>query len=80
MPIPMLPQAAEDVMVKLFEDCNLCAIHAKRVTISEFHLGDVLMQWLCDFPVAFGACLLVCEAKAAHACAWLLLQCPRTYS
>ena len=21
-------------MVKLFEDCNLCAIHAKRVTIS----------------------------------------------
>jgi hypothetical protein len=24
----------EDFMVKLFEDCNLCAIHAKRVTIS----------------------------------------------
>ena len=23
-------------MVGLFEDCNLCAIHAKRVTISEF--------------------------------------------
>ena len=22
-------------MVHLFEDCNLCAIHAKRVTISE---------------------------------------------
>lgn len=27
-------QAMEDFMVKLFEDCNLCAIHAKRVTIS----------------------------------------------
>jgi hypothetical protein len=24
----------EDFMVHLFEDCNLCAIHAKRVTIS----------------------------------------------
>jgi hypothetical protein len=28
-------QATEDFMVHLFEDCNLCAIHAKRVTISE---------------------------------------------
>ena len=27
-------QSMEDFMVKLFEDCNLCAIHAKRVTIS----------------------------------------------
>ena len=25
--------AAEDYMVRLFEDCNLCAIHAKRITI-----------------------------------------------
>ena len=28
-------KATEDFMVHLFEDCNLCAIHAKRVTISE---------------------------------------------
>lgn len=28
-------QATEDFMVHLFEDTNLCAIHAKRVTISE---------------------------------------------
>ena len=28
-------QSMEDFMVHLFEDCNLCAIHAKRVTISE---------------------------------------------
>lgn len=27
-------QATEDFMVHLMEDCNLCAIHAKRVTIS----------------------------------------------
>ena len=27
-------QSMEDFMVHLFEDCNLCAIHAKRVTIS----------------------------------------------
>jgi histone H3 len=31
----LLLQATEDFMVHLFEDCNLCAIHAKRVTISE---------------------------------------------
>ena len=31
--IEVLQEAAEDVMVGLFEDCNLCAIHAKRVTI-----------------------------------------------
>lgn len=28
-----LQEATEDVIVHLFEDCNLCAIHAKRVTI-----------------------------------------------
>jgi hypothetical protein len=35
-------QAVEDFMVHLFEDCNLCAIHAKRVTISELHTEIVL--------------------------------------
>ena len=28
-----LQEASEDYLVKLFEDTNLCAIHAKRVTI-----------------------------------------------
>mmetsp|Transcript_34919 Transcript_34919/g.62784 ORF Transcript_34919/g.62784 Transcript_34919/m.62784 type:complete len:153 (+) Transcript_34919:60-518(+) len=28
-----LQEASEDFLVHLFEDCNLCAIHAKRVTI-----------------------------------------------
>ena len=28
-----LQEAAEAHLVGLFEDCNLCAIHAKRVTI-----------------------------------------------
>jgi len=28
-----MQEATEDFMVHLFEDCNLCAIHAKRVTI-----------------------------------------------
>ncbi|KAK9855175.1 hypothetical protein WJX84_001625 [Apatococcus fuscideae] len=28
-----IQEAAEDFMVHLLEDCNLCAIHAKRVTI-----------------------------------------------
>ena len=29
-------QATEDYIVHLFEDTNLCAIHAKRVTISKW--------------------------------------------
>jgi histone H3 len=28
-----LQEALEDFLVHLFEDCNLCALHAKRVTI-----------------------------------------------
>ena len=28
-----IQEAAEDYMVMLFEDTNLCAIHAKRVTV-----------------------------------------------
>ncbi len=34
-------------MVKLFEDCNLCAIHAKRVTIS---------AWRCCCACAWPSC------------------------
>jgi histone H3 len=32
-----LQEAAEDYLVSLFEDTNLCAIHAKRVTIRKSH-------------------------------------------
>lgn len=39
-------QASEDFVVHLFEDCNLCAIHAKRVTISECDLEPVLAMRL----------------------------------
>jgi histone H3 len=28
-----LQEATEAYMISLFEDCNLCALHAKRVTI-----------------------------------------------
>jgi histone H3/H4 len=38
----LLLQATEDFMVHLFEDCNLCAIHAKRVTISKWHLRSCM--------------------------------------
>ncbi|KAI3399877.1 hypothetical protein diail_5388 [Diaporthe ilicicola] len=33
--IQALQEAAEAFLVHLFEDCNLCAIHAKRVTIMQ---------------------------------------------
>lgn len=33
-----LQEATEDFVVHLLEDCNLCAIHAKRVTISKLLL------------------------------------------
>ena len=33
---PVVLQATEDFIVHLLEDCNLCAIHAKRVTISKY--------------------------------------------
>ena len=31
--IGILQEAAENFLIQLFEDTNLCAIHAKRVTI-----------------------------------------------
>ncbi|KAJ6334635.1 hypothetical protein OIU78_011496 [Salix suchowensis] len=33
-----IQEAAEDFIVHLFEDGMLCAIHAKRVTLSEWDL------------------------------------------
>jgi histone H3/H4 len=39
-------QATEDFAVHLFEDCNLCAIHAKRVTISKCMCWAV-PQYMC---------------------------------
>jgi histone H3/H4 len=35
--IEALQEAAETYLVSLFEDTNLCAIHAKRVTIRKSH-------------------------------------------
>ena len=37
-------QSTEDFMVHLLEDCNLCAIHAKRVTISAFFTAVPVLQ------------------------------------
>ena len=41
--IAALQEAVEAELVKLFEDANLCAIHAKRVTIrkSDTHLKQL---------------------------------------
>jgi histone H3 len=47
-----LQEAAEDYLVHLFEDTNLCAIHAKRVTIMprDFHLARRLRGGGIDRP------------------------------
>ena len=39
--VAALQEAAEAYLVALFEDANICAIHAKRVTIfpSDIHLS-----------------------------------------
>lgn len=42
-------QAAEDFLVQLMEDAMLCAIHAKRVTLSE-----------CYFQLKLFGCYLTC--------------------
>ena len=58
-------QATEDFMVHLFEDCNLCAIHAKRVTISALLPLSACVTQLCDtpsFPCSFPPLSCACWA------------------
>lgn len=42
-----LQEAAEAHLVGLFEDCNLCAVHGKRVTImpKDMHLARRIRGW-----------------------------------
>ena len=40
-----LQEAAEAFLVRLFEDTNLCAIHAKRVTIMPKDMKLALRIW-----------------------------------
>ena len=55
-----LQEAAEAYLVSLFEDTNLAAIHAKRVTIQPKDLVSVL-HWLRFTPHAYK--LLVAGAR-----------------
>jgi len=66
-------------MVKLFEDCNLCAIHAKRVTISALprlfsHVSETrlphclgCLHLLRALPVALPQCRRTCSWHGAFA-------------
>ena len=71
-------QSMEDFMVKLFEDCNLCAIHAKRVTISACLYGlHPLLRLLTR------ANFCPCSAQGPAACAphpWAHLRRERVLS
>ena len=74
---PMLesaaPQATEDFMVHLFEDTNLCAIHAKRVTISK---PSSLLLCIVKIP-SHGNLVCGSMISCSHHC---LVQCPRICS
>lgn len=64
-----LQEATEDFIVHLLEDCNLCAIHAKRVTISEWAAVGV-RWWRVTTPLAWicSAAERMCSAaeRKAH--------------
>lgn len=45
-----LQEAAEAELVQLFEDANLCAIHAKRVTVMVRDIQLVRRIHGCNFP------------------------------
>jgi hypothetical protein len=54
-------QASEDMLVHLLEDCNLCAIHARRITISELNLGGAALPGCCTgLPTTVAA---VCDGR-----------------
>ena len=46
-------------MVHLLEDCNVCAIHAKRVTISE-SLAEIVTATCCMILLCFSNISLGC--------------------
>lgn len=46
--IGALQESVESYLVSLFEDTNLCAIHAKRVTIQSVRIQAHLAPLLCD--------------------------------
>lgn len=46
--IGALQESVESYLVSLFEDTNLCAIHAKRVTIQSVRTQPHLAPLLCD--------------------------------
>lgn len=53
----MTQEAAEAYLVALFEDTNLCAIHAKRITIKHVDMrlarrirGETTVTQICDKP------------------------------
>lgn len=58
--IGALQESVEAYLVSLFEDTNLCAIHAKRVTIQSvrgpFHFPINMMTWLIFFVERYPAC------------------------
>ena len=83
-----LQEATEDFIVHLLEDCNLCAIHAKRVTISAWAGGGAwgqVLSVLCEQLLVLLCHSGGCSAGGlplltAPACPGHMLQCQRTCS
>lgn len=83
---PAPPQATEDFIVHLFEDCNLCAIHAKRVTISACVLWSP-HALLAAHPASSCLCILrpsllrmLTHTTPRTTTTTTTMQCPRIFS
>lgn len=64
---PPCLQAAEYHLIELFELANLCAIHAKRVTVSKLSMNELLSSVLLRL-------MKMCDASWLHDSLVILLQ------
>jgi histone H3/H4 len=58
-----LQEASEAFLVGLFEDANLCAIHAKRVTLMVRQKKRLWCSWVPEYDCACWECVCMSRAR-----------------